>query len=129
MNNFQEFKESLVADDQIHVNRKTDACNWKTPSGLQVFHERTYWGRVMNVSRSKKTLAEIFHGVFNEVLSSYWSETVYADKKEAKSDAKKYGGAVEMCFYCDEKNPTWFLIFHDFDKAAQHAFDKLSVKL
>lgn len=118
----EEFKFSLTAENAISVNRKTDACDWFF-NGIYVFHNRTYWGT--NRNYNKKSLADIFHGVFQETRDSYWGNVTYTDKKLAEKEAKEFGGEVEEEFYCDEDNKTWFIIFDDFDNAARYTYKRL----
>jgi hypothetical protein len=60
-----------------------------------------------------------------ETRESYWTNTVFKDKSLADKEAKELGAYVEMCFYCDEKDPAWFLIFNDLDKALEHCYHQL----
>jgi hypothetical protein len=102
----EEFKSKLTAYGATSISRTTDQCLWYV-DGRQVFLER----------------ATFPWNIFEKSYVRYWSETVYADYSAAELDALCYGGRVEQCFYCDEDNPTWFLIFDDIDKASAHALD------
>lgn len=107
--NFEVFQKMLVAKDQIRVNRTTDACTWYFRD-LQLFHERAVFP----------------WNVFQKSYVRYWGETVFTDLELAKIEAAKYNEAVvQECFYCDANNPSWFIIFHEFDHAAEHSFNQL----
>ena len=106
---WETFKEDVRAVNQRHVNYHTDCCDWVFGE-QRLFHERHTmpW----NFTASS--------------FSNYWSETTYTDLKLATRDAEHYGAQVEKEWYCDDANPSWFLIFHyDLDKALRHAFDML----
>lgn len=117
------FKSRLIAVNQIHVNRKIDACDWAY-EGKELFHNRTSWGRVNATSRLSQTPAQMFHGIFNGLRESYWAG-LFTNKDLAEIQSKKYGATVEEDFYCNEDNPTWFLIFDNFDKCAEFVYDEL----
>lgn len=110
---FQEFLNSLRAVNALEVNRNTTAHDWITTDGIQICHERAHFP----------------WSPFKEPSYNFWSEPVYTDKSVCERDAAKYGGRVEMCFYCDEKNPIWFIIFDELDKAAALAYHFLFEKV
>jgi hypothetical protein len=126
MKPFAEFLSELKAEAQYHINRTTDACNWYYGS-QRVMHERTYWGVPQNLPERSKTPTYYARLASFEPRSSYWTEPVYKDKGKARAHANKYGGIVEMCFYCDEADPAWFLTFDDFEKAALHVYEYLKL--
>lgn len=118
----QQFKDSVEARDQMHVNRSTDACNWYFKD-IELFHNRTYWNT--QIPSARATPAQRFRFMTAETRESYWTNTVFKDKNLANKEAKKLGAYVEMCFYCDENDPAWFLIFNDLDKALEHCYNQL----
>lgn len=123
---FEAFQESLIAKNQVQVNRKCDACDWFWGE-RNLFHNRTWWGMSRipsNLKPSQHTPAVIFSGLFNDIKDSYWIGS-YTDLALGEADAAKYGGVTEKEFYCDDENPAWFLIFNDWDKVCKYAYDKL----
>lgn len=118
-----EFKEKVIADEPKNGNRSMDYCSWRL-DGKHVLHERVYWNS--RIPSHKATPAERFHFLTSKPRWQYWGAVTYADQALAKSDAKQYGAIIQKDFYCDDNNPTWFLIFDDLDKALSYTFDKLN---
>lgn len=118
----KEFQDAVEARDQMHVNRSTDACNWYFKD-IELFHNRTYWNT--QIPSARATPAQRFRFMTAETRESYWTNTIFKDKRLADQTAQAEGARVEMCFYCDEKDPAWFLIFNDLDKALQHCYEQL----
>lgn len=102
---FKEFKERLLAKNPIHVNRNTQGCDWYFDD-LCICHNRTHFP----------------HNVFKDIIDSFWANTIYTSIKEVKRDASQFDGEVKKEFYCDEENPSWFIIFRDFDKVCEYMF-------
>lgn len=100
----------LIATNPIHFGfmGRGNGCDWEY-KGIKLFHERTYFP----------------WNVFKEITTNYWSETVYTNLDLAKQNAQKFNGDVEECFYCDENNKCWFLIFSDFDQTLKHALENI----
>lgn len=111
---FKDFCNSLVSTNPRHVNRTTDAFDWVFPqkNNLEVFHERAYfpWSR------------------FKKSTFSYWTNKLFNNINEAEKEAEKYGGKAVQSFYCDENNPTYFLSFNDFEKAARFVYNDLEIE-
>lgn len=116
----EEFRAKLKASDQIQVNRKTDGCNWFYGK-INLFHNRTHWGMNRKLPRVN-TPSTIFAGIFSKPWDSYWAGC-FTDFNLAEETARKYGGEVEKDWYCDDNNPTWFLIFDDFDKVTKFVYE------
>jgi hypothetical protein len=118
----QKFKDSVEVRDQIHVNRSTDGCSFYFKD-IELFHNRTYWNSQIPSVRASP--AQHYRFIISQPRDSYWTNTVFKDLSLAKSVADKEGATVEMCFYCDEDDPAWFLIFDDLDKALEHCYNQL----
>lgn len=92
--------------EAITVNRNTDGFEWCF-NGKNMMHERVCFP----------------WNIFKEISYSYWPNKIYKSFLTAQEDAKKYGGEVTECFYCEENNKTWFIQFNDFEKAAKYCED------
>lgn len=100
---FKRENKGWEVSEAITVSRRSDGFNWSF-NGKEMMHERVYFP----------------WNIFKEISYQYWPERIYTDKKLAERDAKKYNGEVTECFYSDENNPTWFVLFTDFDLAAKY---------
>jgi hypothetical protein len=118
---FEKFQEMVDIRNPIEVNRRgTMGCDWffgKT----HLAHERTY----LHHPGKFKTSGQLFSMAFKQIRSVYWIMESIQNKQIAEKSAAKYGGHVEMEFYCDENNPSWFLIFDDMDKMLRYCYDTL----
>ena len=106
----QQFKNKVEARNPGHINRWTECCDWYF-NEIELFHERSSWAQKFGMTGLE-----------------YWSNSIYTVLSLAESDAKKFGAIIQKSWYCDDENPTWFLIFNDLDKVIEYSHYQITKK-